>query len=320
MQTTSSGNYRSAFAHIVSPSVAGGAGGLRGFYRGLVPAIEQRIVARGPMFLVSELFTQGVENNTSLSGTSARWTGSVAFGYVVGVMAGLAEYRKKLLSQSVITAKEARWGTLVRSAMHAGEGVSLVRRLHAAGTCAAVYDSTFFTTQEHLSTGYQWSAPTSFGAAAVAATVAAFSFDTGVARMMVVAPTKRVQGLFQVVKGIATEGSGKWGVQGLTRLYRGLPARSVEFAISYVVTGVVSVYVVNFFDVKFNGHRLQYFRCKRNDFHELLFAQFTGNWSEDPSSSHFTCRVQQYHSVVIESNVRSVHSADFFFCTYHNCV
>jgi hypothetical protein len=253
MQTTSSGNYRSAFAHIMSPSVAGGAGGLRGFYRGLVPAIEQRIVARGPMFLVSELFTQGVENNTSLSGTSARWTGSVASGYVVGVMAGLAEYRKKLLSQSVITAKEARWGTLVKSAMHAGEGVSLVRRLHAAGTCAAVYDSTFFTTQEHLSTGHQWSAPTSFGAAAVAATVAAFSFDTGVARMMVVAPTKRVQGLFQVVKGIATEGSGKWGVQGLTRLYRGLPARSVEFAISYVVTGVVSVYVVNFFDEKFNG-------------------------------------------------------------------
>ena len=91
-----------------------------GFYRGLVPAIEQRIVARGPMFLVSELFTQGVENNTSLSGTSARWTGSVASGYVVGVMAGLAEYRKKLLSQSVITAKEARWGALVKSEQACG--------------------------------------------------------------------------------------------------------------------------------------------------------------------------------------------------------
>ena len=237
----------------MSPSVAGGAGGVLGFYRGLVPAIEQRIVARGPMFLVSELFTQGVENNTSLSGTSARWTGSVASGYVVGVLAGLAEYRKKLLSQSVITAKEARWGALVKSAMHAGEGSSLIRRLHAAGTCAAVYDSTFFTTQEYLSTGYQWSAPTSFGAAAVAATMAAFSFDTGVARMMVVAPTKRVQGLFKVVKGIATEGTdGKWSTKGIMRLYRGLPARSVEFAISYVVTGVVSVYVVQFFDEKFN--------------------------------------------------------------------
>jgi hypothetical protein len=139
MQTTSSGGYRSAFSHITSPSVAGGSGGVFGFYRGLVPAVEQRIVARGPMFLVSELFTQGVENNTSLSGTSARWTGS--------------EYRKKLLSQSVITAKEARWGTLVKSAMHAGEGTSLIRRLHAAGTCAAVYDSTFFTTQEYLSKG-----------------------------------------------------------------------------------------------------------------------------------------------------------------------
>ena len=235
----------------MSPSVAGGSGGILGFYRGLVPAIEQRIVARGPMFLVSELFTQGVENNTSLTGTSARWTGSIASGYVVGVLAGLAEYRKKLLSQSIITAKEARWGSLVRSAMHAGEGMSLVKRLNAAGMCAAVYDSTFFGVQDYLSVSENWSAPTSFGAAAVAATCAAFSLDTGVARMMIVAPMKQVQGLLAVVKGIATEDGG-WSARGLLRLYRGLPARSVEFAISYVVTGAVSVYVVKFFDDQFS--------------------------------------------------------------------
>jgi hypothetical protein len=256
MQTTSAGSYRSAMQHIMSPSVAGGSGGILGFYRGLVPAIEQRIVARGPMFLVSELFTQGVENNTSLTGTSARWSGSIASGYVVGVLAGLAEYRKKLLSQSVITAKEARWGNLIRSATNAGQGVSLVRRLHAAGTCAAVYDSTFFGVQDHLSVTEKWSAPASFGAAAVAATCAAFSFDTGVARMMVIAPAEKVQGLMRVVKGIATEGDG-WSAKGLMRLYRGLPARSVEFAISYVVTGLVSVYVVNFFSKQFgDGDKL----------------------------------------------------------------
>ena len=105
-----------------------------------------------------------------------------------------------------------------------------------------------------LFTFQDWSAPSSFGAAAVAATIAAFSFDTGVARMMVVAPTKRVEGLFKVVKGIAQEGnSGKWTFQGIKRLYRGLPARSVEFAISYVVTGAVSVYVIKFFDSQFSG-------------------------------------------------------------------
>ena len=140
MQTTSSGGYPSAVRHIMQQAATspGGAGSVLGFYRGLVPAVEQRIVARGPMFLVSELFTQIVEDKTSLQGTQARWAGSVASGYVVGVLAGLAEYRKKLLSQSIITAKEARWGSLVQSAIKAGEGASLVRRLHAAGACASV--------------------------------------------------------------------------------------------------------------------------------------------------------------------------------------
>eukprot|EP00946_MAST-07B_sp_MAST-7B-sp1_P002071 g2071.t1 len=250
MQTTSSGSYRSAVKHIMQSNGTNTAArsSVLGFYRGLIPAVEQRIVARGPMFLVSELFTQFVEDQTPLEGTEARWAGSVASGYVVGVLAGLAEYRKKLLSQSVITSKEARWGNLVRSAIRAGEGGSLVRRLHAAGACASVYDSTFFGTQDALARS-QWSAPASFGAAAVCATVAAFAFDTGVARMMVVAPSEGVRGLLSVVRGIATEGSqGKWSLAGVKRLYRGLPARSIEFAISYVVTGAVSVYVVGFFN------------------------------------------------------------------------
>jgi hypothetical protein len=250
MQTTSSGSYRSAVQHIMQASgtTTAARGSVLGFYRGLTPAIEQRIVARGPMFLVSELFTQCVEDQTPLKGTEARWAGSIASGYVVGVLAGLAEYRKKLLSQSVITGKEARWGNLVRTAFRAGEGGSLARRLHAAGACASVYDSTFFGTQDALARS-QWSAPASFGAAAVCATIAAFAFDTGVARMMVVAPGEGVRGLLSVVSGIATEGNnGKWSLAGAKRLYRGLPARSVEFAISYVVTGAVSVYVVGFFN------------------------------------------------------------------------
>ena len=199
------------------------------------------------MFLVSELFTQGVERFTSLRETQARWAGSVASGYVVGVFAGIAEYRKKLLSQSIITAKEARWGSLIRSAMSSGHGISLVRRLHAAGLCASVYDSTFFATQDYLARREKWSAPASFGAAAVCATVAAFAFDTGVARMMIVPPSKPVQGLLKVVRGIVMEGERSLTLSGVRRPFRGLPARSVEFAISYVVTGAVSVYVVRAF-------------------------------------------------------------------------
>lgn len=251
MQTTSKGSYLQAFRHIT----AGSGLGLRGFYRGLVPAVEQRIVARGPMFLISELCTQMVERHTSLRETKARWSGSIISGYLVGVLAGLAEYRKKMLSQSIVTAKEARWGAIVKSAMDSGHGGSLVRRLHAAGLCAAVYDSTFFGTQDHLANHKSWSAPTSFGAAAVAATVAAFAFDTGVARMMIVAPNQPVPSLLRVVRNVAMENVKQvdfagW-VAAIRTPYRGLPARAVEFAISYSVTGAVSVYVVRWFTTIF---------------------------------------------------------------------
>lgn len=119
MQITGAGSYREALSQIT-----GNGNGMKGFYRGLIPAIEQRMVARGPMFLVSELYTQNVEkyagltvihsctlgcSETGVQGVKARFVGSVGSGYTVGFLAGLAEYRKKMLSQGIITAKEARY-------------------------------------------------------------------------------------------------------------------------------------------------------------------------------------------------------------------
>ena len=45
--------------------------------------------------------------------------GSVGSGYTVGYLAGLAEYRKKLLSQGVISREEARWDRLWKTATKA---------------------------------------------------------------------------------------------------------------------------------------------------------------------------------------------------------
>lgn len=244
MQITGAGSYREALSQIT-----GNGNGMKGFYRGLIPAIEQRMVARGPMFLVSELYTQNVEKYAGLTGVKARFVGSVGSGYTVGFLAGLAEYRKKMLSQGIITAKEARWGNIIKTARASGHGGALLQRLHAAGLCAAVFDSIFFSTEHVLEKDYGFSAPAAYGCAAAAAVVCGFVPDTTVARMLVVPPSKPVKGFFsslwRVVYHSDTNGSGVGrALRGVRIGFRGLPARVVEFSISYTVTGFVSLPVV----------------------------------------------------------------------------
>lgn len=124
---------------------------LGNFYRGFFAAIEQRLVTRGPMFLFSELYTQTVRQNTNLSETAATYVGSCGSGFTTGFLAGIAEYRKKLLSQNVVTREEARWGNLFQTARKHGTERFLLRRLLTAGCCSATYDSVFFGTQVYLS-------------------------------------------------------------------------------------------------------------------------------------------------------------------------
>merc|ERR1711907_450566 len=245
MQITGAGSYKAAFSSITGSGV-----GFRGFYRGLVPAIEQRMVARGPMFLMSELFTQNVERYGGLTGAKARFVGSVGSGYTVGFLAGLAEYRKKMLSQNVITAQEARWGNIIKSAQSSGHSLSLFRRLHAAGCCAAVFDSIFFSTQHVMAQNMGYSAPVSYGCAAAMAVCCGFLADTTVARMLVIPPNKPVipfsQSFWNLIYHTADNtGSGvSRALRGARVGFRGLPARVVEFSISYTVTGFVSIPVV----------------------------------------------------------------------------
>jgi len=255
MQTTNSGTYREAVKAIAGISYENGKmqgkpSGMLNFYRGLPPAIEQRIVARGPMFLVSELCTQLVERYTGLKDVSARWAGSVWSGYTVGALAGLAEYRKKLLSQNVISVKEARWDNLYKTAVQAGERRALFSRLHSAGVCAALYDSTFFSTQHYLQHTCGYGAVPSYASAAASAVCVGFLFDTTVARIMIVPPNKPVDGFFRSLALLIWNAAPKEPstvtriLKGVRMGYRGLPARVLEFSVSYGITGAVSVPVI----------------------------------------------------------------------------
>eukprot|EP00929_Paragymnodinium_shiwhaense_P007943 TRINITY_DN111868_c0_g1_i1.p1 TRINITY_DN111868_c0_g1~~TRINITY_DN111868_c0_g1_i1.p1 ORF type:complete len:322 (+),score=47.78 TRINITY_DN111868_c0_g1_i1:73-966(+) len=223
--------------------------GFGNFYRGFFPAIEQRMVTRLPMFLVSELFTQIVYNNTDFSLTTATFVGSCGSGFVTGGLAGIAEYRKKLLSQGVVTKNEARWGNLLRSAQRSGNMPALGRRLLAAGCCSATYDSVFFGSQRFLSDVYGYNPTLSYGFAAVNAVVAAFAFDSVVARMMVVPPHIACKSWSATLKELfaADPKNNIVGARRIVKGYRGLAARAVEFFVNYSITGFTSVYVIAMF-------------------------------------------------------------------------
>eukprot|EP00397_Hematodinium_sp_SG-2012_P025121 GEMP01026218.1.p1 GENE.GEMP01026218.1~~GEMP01026218.1.p1 ORF type:complete len:269 (+),score=44.45 GEMP01026218.1:163-969(+) len=225
---------RNAIAHICRPS------GIRGFYRGVVPALEQRLVTRGPMFLVSELYTQILLNHTSMARTEATFVGSAGSGFTTGALASLAEYRKKLLSQNAVSAHDARWDRLIISAKQSGNLSSMYRRMRGAGICSAVYDSTFFGTEHFLQHEVGLLPFMSYSLAAATAVVTAFAIDSAVAGMMVIPPNQPCKPILSTTQDLLGKG--------VTRTYRGLIARMMEFACNYAVVGFLSTHVIRLFD------------------------------------------------------------------------
>ena len=126
--------------------------------------------------------------------------------------------------------------SIVRTSIASGMQRSLMRRVHAAGVCSAVYDSFFFTTELLLAEHRGWAPAYSYGAAAATAVVAAYVWDTAVARLMVVPPSKPVVGIFSTVGALVRNGQ-------LFGAFSGLRARVCEFGVSYAITGMVSVVV-----------------------------------------------------------------------------
>jgi len=222
---------RTAFRQIHSIN------GVRGFYRGLLPAVEQRLATRGPMFLVSELYTQLILTNTSLSRTQATFVGSAGSGFTTGALASVFEYKKKILSQCVMSAHDARWDRLVMSAYNSGNMQSLWRRIRGAGICSAVYDSTFFGVEHHLHLkGFH--PALSYGLAAAAAVVNAFALDSCIAQMMIIPPNQPCSSMKDTFRGLMRKGP--------VRTYRGLTARVMEFSCNYAVVGLLSTYHVTY--------------------------------------------------------------------------
>src|SRR5690606_1436121 len=58
--------------------------------------------------------------------------------------------------------------------------------------------------------------------------------------------------------------------------------------------------------------------CKGDDLHELFLAQFLGHGAEDAGAFHFTGCVEQYHGVVIETDVAAVLATGLLLRAYHN--
>lgn len=223
---------------------------IRNFYRGFFPAIEQRLITRGPMFLFSELYTQVVEQNTGLTHAQSTFVGSSGSGFTTGALAGIAEYRKKLLSQNMVTKEEARWDRLFKTAQQHNQLPMLRRRLITAGICSATYDCIFFGTEVTLREQYQLSPALTYGGAAVCAVIAAFAFDTSVARMMVIPPQHpclNLRGTLKQIFAVDAVAKAKGLAGTMSRVatgYRGLSARAVEFFINYSITGATSVYII----------------------------------------------------------------------------
>ena len=215
-----------------------------GFYWGLTAGVQQKVLTRGPMFLASEASTQLCELQLGMQRTPAVFLGSVCSGYLTGSLAAMAEWQKVLGA----TAKQqpgpsagsgSAHGSLFRQAAAAGQLRSVWRRLHGAGTRNAIFDGTFFGTSHvlGLQPGLADSPGFCYAAAASAAVVVDYCVDVAVKRSMVLGPATPVpdavwRAAWELVR---TKGRS---------CFVGLSAKTLEFATSYFVTGVISVPVL----------------------------------------------------------------------------
>jgi len=207
------------------------------FFAGLSPAVMQKVLTRGPMFLASEFSTQVVESTTQLGRTGSCFVGSFCSGFMTGNLAALPEYHKVLRSQNLAGQGADSISGLVRTALANKRGVSLLRRMRFAGTRNGIFDSCFFGTQ-HLLSG-SMSSGQSYACAAVSAVVLDYSVDVAVKRSMALPPHLGVNSLRSCLHRLF---SGHRSLShGLLAVYAGLTPKCLEFSVSYFVTGTVGV-------------------------------------------------------------------------------
>lgn len=222
------------------------------FFAGSIPAIQQKVTTRSTMFLASSISVQFFEHRLSLDATSAAFVGSATSGYITGFIASPWEWQKVLVSQRVnspVAGKgvvkllvEARkcHGGFIR-----GFGYCVGRRMHAAGTRNAIFDSTFFGTKRVLEDrwnnnirGTTASAGFAYGAAAIVAVTVDYAVDVSAKRTYSVGPERPIPTMGVVrhtLHIVSNEGM---------KIFRGLGMKSVEFGISYMITGLMAPHIV----------------------------------------------------------------------------
>lgn len=194
-------------------------------YGGVRAGVLQKIATRGPMFLASELSTQGVQQFTGMERTRALFVGSAMSGYCTGFFAAGFEWSKvqggMLASASLSSTVSARRRLLVR---------------HGAGLRNGVFDATFFGSEYAARQQWGCSPALSYGAAAALAVTLDFPLDVAVKQMMAAPPHEvPARGPLGATVALLRERR--------LRIFAGLGAKACEFAMSYSVTGACSTHV-----------------------------------------------------------------------------
>jgi hypothetical protein len=223
------------------------------------------------MFLVSAASVQMFETRLGFNPASAAFVGSAVSGYLTGCLASPWEWQKVLVSQRVASpaAGKGLVGLIHQVTVHHGLASGWAcfwRRVHAAGTRNAIFDSTFFGTKriiEEWSKSYHekkqhYSSDNAFlctlaglgsgfayGIAAICAVTVDYAFDVSAKRTYAIPPESKIPslGVTRHVIHITTK-------EGL-KIFLGLPIKTVEFAVSYAITGLLSPYVSNFVEELF---------------------------------------------------------------------
>ena len=163
-----------------------------GVYRGVTAGVGQKVLTRGPMFLVSELCTQLVQSRITQNRDVAVLLGSAASGYITGFCAAPAEWAKV---QRGMGGAAAAHSWLVRDILRSGASRHGLARCHGAACRNALFDATFFAT-EHAARQKAGAPPAlSYGCAAALAVILDFPLDMTVKRWMAVPPAQQLSTL-----------------------------------------------------------------------------------------------------------------------------
>jgi len=214
---------------------------LKSIIRGCGPAVSQKIATRAPMFLCSSLAVQASES-IGFDPLPAAFIGSALSGYVTGSFAAVFEWRKVVTATSPASAT-TKFGSTYAFVKSAPSAMSVMRRMHFAGTRNAIFDSCFFFSLKLLIEKTDLRGATTYGIAAATAVVLDYAVDVAVKRCMREKPWEIDPRVKAKIGGVARATIGICLNEGLG-VFRGLGAKVAEFSVSYVVTGLCAFQVM----------------------------------------------------------------------------